>query len=83
MEAMVCSFFIKKTCHPAKQINHTDKTWTNVRYTHSPNRIKNYEIDIELSSNNNIVYRTKTLFIDTIYTRGKPYDMKSFKKKKR
>ena len=76
-------FYHKKTGHPAKQISHTEKTWTNKRYTHSPNRIKDYEIDISLSSEDNIVYKTKRIFVDTIYTRGHPYNIKSFKKKKR
>ena len=76
-------FYHKKTRHPAKQISHTNKTWTNYRYTHSPNRLKDYEIDEVLSTKDNIVYRTKRMFTDSIYTRGQPYNMKSFKKKKR
>lgn len=73
-------FFHKKTGHPAKQIVHTEKTWTNKRYTHHPNNMKNYEEDVEMSSEERKVYYQKTLFVDPIYTRGKPYRMK---KKKR
>ena len=76
-------FYHKKTHHPAKQLAHTDKTWVNKRYTHSPNRMKDYEIDEELSTDDNVVYKTKRIFEDTIYTRGQPYNMKSYKKKKR
>ncbi len=76
-------FYHKKTRHPAKQISHTPKTWKNIRYTHSPNRLKDYEIDESLSTENDVVYKTKRVFEDTIYTRGQPYDMRSYKKKKR
>jgi len=73
-------FYHKKTKHPAKQLQHTKKTWTNKRYTHSPNRLKDYEEDIEYSTPEEPVYKTKLSFTDSIYTRGKPYKMK---KKKR
>ena len=73
-------FFHKKTRHPAKQIAHSEKTWTNKRYTHTPNRLKDYEEDKTLSTKEDPVYATKISFIDPIYTRGRPYRMK---KKKR
>jgi len=73
-------FYHKKTKHPARQIKHTQKTWTNKRYTHSPNRIKDYEEDELLSTSDNPIYVTKLEFTDSIYTRGYPYNMK---KKKR
>ena len=73
-------FYHKKTKHPAKQIAHAEKTWTNKRYTHSPNKMKDYEEDKTLSTVEKPVYATKTAFIDPIYTRGRPYRMK---KKKR
>lgn len=73
-------FYHKKTRHPAKQISHTKKTWSNKRYTHSPNRIKDYEIDEELSENYEIVYATKKIFTDDIRTRGYPYKMKNKKR---
>ncbi len=73
-------FYHKKTRHPAKQISHAEKTWTNRRYTHSPNRIKDYEEDTSLSTEEEPVYATRSSFVDPIYTRGRPYRMK---KKKR
>ena len=73
-------FFHKLTNHPAKQISHTEKTWTNKRYTHNPNNYKNYCLDEELSTNDKPVYYHKSLFTDKIYTRGRPYKIK---KKKR
>ena len=76
-------FFHKKTGHPAMQISHTNKTWSNRRYTHTPNRIKDYDFDEELSDDENLVYKTKIVFTDSIYTRGHPYNMNSYKKKKR
>ena len=76
-------FFHKKTGHPAKQIAHTQKTWSNRRYTHTPNRLKDYELDEDLSEDEEPVYKTKLVFIDSIYTRGHPFNMKTFKKKKR
>ena len=72
-------FFHKKTKHPALQIAHTDKTWTNRRYTHTPNNMHNYVLDESLSSIEKSVYYHKTLFVDTIYTRGKPYKIKKKK----
>lgn len=69
-------FFHKLTKHPAKQISHTDKTWTNRRYTHSPNNMSNYIKDDELSTEESIVYYHKSLFTDKIYTRGRPYKIK-------
>ena len=68
------------TKHPAKQLAHTEKTWTNKRYTHHPNDKKNYILDEELSTPEMPVYYHKSAFIDSIYTRGFPY---SIKKKKR
>ena len=76
-------FYHKKTKHPAKQISHTDKTWSNLRYTHSPNNLNNYIKDEELSTENNPVYYQKTIFTDTIYTRGYPYKALNLQKKKR
>ena len=73
-------FYHKKTGHPAKQISHTEKTWTNRRYTHHPNRNSNYVLDEELSSPEEPIYYQKTIFTDGIYTRGRPF---VFKKKKR
>ena len=67
-------FYHKKTKHPAKQISHTKTTWTNRRYTHNPNNKNNYLIDHELSTENERMYYHKSLFEDTIYTRGKPYN---------
>ena len=75
------SFYHKKTKHPAKQISHTNKTWLNKRYTHSPNNIKNYEVNEELSDENETVYKTKIVFEDSIYTRDYPYVMKKNKKR--
>ncbi len=69
-------FFHKKTKHPAKQISHTEKTWTNLRYTHSPNNLSNYVVDEELSTKEYLVYHHKSLFVDSIYTRGYPYKIK-------
>jgi len=73
-------FYHKKTKHPAKQISHTENTWTNIRYTHNPNNFSNYKIDESLSTKDRIVYYHKSMFIDSIYTRGRPYKMQ---KKKR
>ena len=75
-------FFHKKTGHPALQISHTDKTWSNRRYTHHPNRLKDYESDPTLSTEDNPVYLTKKIFTDSIYTRGHLFNMKSYKKKR-
>lgn len=69
-------FYHKKIKHPAKQLSHTDETWTNKRYTHHPNRPGCFEEDAELSTENEPVYRTKKAYIDSIYTRGNPYKMK-------
>lgn len=74
-------FFHKGTGHPAKQISHTEKTWTNIRYTHSPNDLSNYRKDKSLSTPENNVYYHKSIFEDTIYKRGRPYDMSRYKKK--
>ena len=76
-------FYHKKTKHPAKQISHSEKTWTNKRYTHRPNRLKDYVEDTEYSDFNNPVFCTKAIFIDSIYTRGKPYKMKKSVDKQR
>lgn len=77
-------FYHKKTKHPAKQLSHTEKTWTNRRYTHSPNRIKDYILDTDDFLPEEEVYKTKKLFVDSIYTRGHPYNVfKRRKKKKR
>ena len=73
-------FYHKKTRHPAKQISHNKKVWFNKRYTHSPNRLKDYIEDKTLSTEENKVYVTKKVFEDSIYTRGQPYNMKSYKK---
>ena len=73
-------FYHKKTKHPAKQLAHSDKKWTNKRYTHNPNRPNCYELDNDYSTDEFPVYRTKKAYVDSIYTRGRPYDMK---KKKR
>ena len=75
-------FYHKKTGHPAKQVTHTRKTWTNKRYTHSPNRMKDNEEDEELSTNDDPIYMTKHEFTDTIYTRGRPYDMTQYNRSK-
>lgn len=74
-------FFHKKTGHPALQISHTDKTWSNRRCTHHPNRLKDYELEPNLSNEDNPVYLTKRVFIDSIYTRGNPYNVKKQKKR--
>ena len=76
-------FFHKSTGHPAKQLAHTKKTWTNRRYTHSPNNLNNYRLDEELSTPGEEIYYHKSLFKDTIYKRGRPYDMSQYKKKKK
>ena len=68
-------FFHKKTGHPAKQISHTNTTWTNRRYTHSPNNMKNYVLDKELSTIETPVYYHKSLFVDNIHTRGRPLNV--------
>ena len=73
-------FFHKLTKHPAKQISHTEKTWTNKRYTHHPNNPKNYVKDEELSTDDESIYYHKSTFTDRMYTRGRPYEIK---KKKR
>lgn len=52
-------FFHKLTKHPAKQIMHDEKTWSNRRYTHSPNNLKNYVLDIELSDDDEKIYYHK------------------------
>lgn len=69
-------FYHKKTKHPAKQIAHTEKTWTNRRYTHSPNNLSNYKLDNELSTEDTPVHYHKSLFVDSIYTRGPIFKMK-------
>ena len=74
-------FYHKKTGHPAKQLSHTKKTWTNRRYTHSPNRIKDYELDFDDFNEEDGIYKTKRVFIDIIYTRGRIYDMTQYKKR--
>ena len=76
-------FYHKSTGHPAKQLSHTEKEWTNLRYTHSPNNLKNYCLDEELSEPGYKVYYNKTIFKDTICKRGRPYDMTQYKKKKK
>lgn len=76
-------FFHKATGHPAKQLEHTNKTWTNRRYTHSPNNIKNYHLDESLSSKDTKVYYHKSIFTDSIYKRGRPYDMTQYSKRKK
>lgn len=76
-------FFHKKTGHPAEQLSHTEKTWTNRRYTHSPNNMSNYVLDKSKSSNGINVFYHKSIFTDSIYTRGKPYSMNQYKNKKR
>ena len=73
-------FYHKKTKHPAKQISHTEKTWTNKRFTHSPNRMKDYVYDSSTSTVGNPSYMTKASFTDVIYTRGQPYNMNKYKK---
>ena len=60
-------FYHKLTKHPAKQLAHTNKTWTNRRYTHSPNNMNNYLIDEELSTPEDIIYYHKTIFVDRIF----------------
>ncbi len=72
-------FYHKLTKHPAKQIAHTLSTWTNRRYTHHPNNLSNYRLDIELSSEDEQIYYHKTIFIDKIFTRGLPYRIKKKK----
>ena len=74
-------FYHKKTKHPAKQISHTERTWTNRRYTQRPNNMSNYRIDYGLSTKELPVYFHKTLFTDLIYTRGRPLNIKNKKKK--
>ena len=69
-------FYHKVAKHPAKQISHTDKTWTNIRYTHKPNNMKNYRLDEDLSTEDCPVYYHKSVFVDKLYTRGRPYKMK-------
>ena len=76
-------FYHKSTKHPAKQIAHTDKTWTNIRYTHSPNNLKNYVIDKSLSTSDDIIYYHKCIFVDLIYKRGRPFNMSQYQKKKK
>ena len=76
-------FYHKSTGHPAKQVAHDEKTWSNRRYTHNPISLKDYEQDSEYSNDEFVVYITKATFINKIYTRGHPYNMKSYKKKKR
>ena len=76
-------FYHKATRHPAKQLAHTSKTWTNRRYTHSPNNLSNYKLDESLSTDDNPVYYHKSTFVDTIYKRGRPYDMSQYRKKKK
>ena len=80
-------FYHKKTGHPAKQLAHTEKTWTNRRYTHSPNRPKDYELDLDDFLLSDGVYKTKAIFVDIIYTRGREFitnrRMHGRKKKKR
>ena len=76
-------FYHKATGHPAKQISHTNKTWTNIRYTHSPNNLKNYVKDENLSTTGISVYYHKSIFTDTIYKRGRLYDMDQYIKKKK
>ena len=76
-------FFHKSTGHPAKQLAHSGKTWTNRRYTHSPNNLSNYHLDEELSEKDNVIYYHKSIFIDSIYKRGRPYDMSQYSKKKK
>ena len=75
-------FYHKKTKHPAKQISHTEKTWTNYRYTHNPNNFKNYRKDESLSTKDNPVYYHKLKYVDSIYTRGLPYKIKNKKRHK-
>lgn len=75
-------FFHKKTHHPVKQISHTEKTWTNRRYTHSPNNMNNYRKDEELSTKDELIYYHKSLFVDTIYTRGRPLNIRVKNKKR-
>ena len=76
-------FYHKSTGHPAKQLTHTQKTWTNRRYTHSPNNLNNYRIDESLSTKDIKVYFHKSIFTDTIYKRGRPFDMTKYNKKKK
>ena len=73
-------FYHKKTKHPAKQISHTRKTWTNRRYTHSPNNLSNYKLDESLSIEDDLIYYQKTDFEDKIYTRGRPFNIKNKKR---
>lgn len=76
-------FFHKSTKHPAKQITHTNKTWTNFRYTHSPNKPHDYLRDESLSTKECPVYYRKHATTDSIYKRGRPYDMSQYNKKKK
>ena len=75
-------FYHKKTKHPALQVGHSEKTWINRRYIHTPNNIKNYILDNSLPDIDGPMYYHKSLFEDNIYTRGRPYS-KINKKKKR
>ena len=68
-------FYHKKIGHPAKQLAHTESTWTNRRYTHNPNNLKNYRKDEELSTPEKNVYYHKSDFTDSIYTRGRPLNL--------
>ena len=74
-------FYHKKTGHPALQIAHTETTWTNRRYTHHPNKMKNYILDSDLSTPDEPIYYHKSIFTDTIYSRGRPYLIKEKKKR--
>ena len=76
-------FFHKSTKHPAKQLSHTEKTWSNRRYTHSPNRLSNYRLDEELSTPGNNIYYQKTIFTDSLFKRGRPFNMSRYKKNKK
>ena len=76
-------FYHKSTGHPAKQLSHSNKKWVNRRYTHSPNNIKNYRLDKTLSTSEVNVYYHKSLFEDSIYKRGRPYNMLFYNKKKK
>ena len=69
-------FYHKKTGHPAMQISHTETTWTNRRYTHNPNNLKNYILDEEMSTEDEKVYYHKSLFTDNIYTRGRTLNIR-------
>ena len=76
-------FYHKSTGHPAKQISHTEKTWSNRRYTHSPNNMNNYRLDVELSTPEEKIYYHKSIFTDSIYKRGRVFDMSKYKAKKK